>query len=168
MTFDLINILNDINEINNNNEVSNKKSSKKNTIPEPINLDSREKTDQFLRSFDYILCDCDGVLWCNNKVIPDVPEALNKLRKMGKKIIFATNNSTKTREQMLTKLTELGYEATIDEMFPTSYITAVYLKAINFDRKVFIVGSTGIAEELANVGIQSTGIQFFILCLIRS
>jgi len=77
---------------------------------------------------------------------------------MGKKIIFATNNSTKTREDCLEKFHKLGIEAHLDEVFPTSYSTAIYLQSIGFDRKAFIVGSKGLQEELNNVGIENFGV----------
>lgn len=124
----------------------------------PVNLDSRDRVMDFLSRFDYILTDCDGVLYVNDDAVPGVPQALNKLRAMGKKIVFATNNSTKTREEMMKKLKKLGYEANMDELFPTSYSTAVYLDSLSFQRKVFVVGMSGISRELQKVGIESFGV----------
>jgi phosphoglycolate phosphatase len=157
------------NERNNqlaNNRLSSKYLSRKSTSavaspPQPINLDDKNHFFEFLTRFDFILCDCDGVLWVNNDAVHGVPQVLNKLRALGKQICFATNNSTKTREEFLAKLEKLGYDASIDELFPTSYSTAVYLQSIGFDKtgqKVFIVGSSGIAGELAKIGIESVGV----------
>ncbi|CAG2168979.1 unnamed protein product, partial [Oppiella nova] len=131
---------------------------KKSSAVTPINLDSRERVHEFLNKFDFILSDCDGVLWVNNGAVRGAAQAINKLRARGKRVCFATNNSTKTRDEFHQKLTKLGFEADLDELFPTSYSTAVYLKSIGFDRKVFIVGQSGIAGELADVGIESTGV----------
>lgn len=124
----------------------------------PVNLDSRDRVMDFLGRFDYILTDCDGVLYVNDDAVPGVPQALNKLRALGKKIVFATNNSTKTREEMMKKLKRLGYQANMDELFPTSYSTAVYLDSLNFQRKVFVVGMSGISRELQKFGIDSFGV----------
>lgn len=124
----------------------------------PVNLDAKEKADAFLRNYDYVVTDCDGVLYLNNDAVPGVPMALNRLRKMGKKIIFATNNSTKSRDEFMKKLKKLGYDAEMDELFPTSYSTAVYLQSIGFDQKVFVVGMSGISKELDKVGIRSFGV----------
>lgn len=127
-------------------------------IINPINLDSKERAEQFLNRFDYILTDCDGVLYVNSDAVPGVPQTLNKLRKMGKKIIFATNNSTKTREEFMKKLKNLEYEAEMDELFPTCYSTAIYLQSLGFKQKVFVIGMNGISKELAKVGIDSFGV----------
>lgn len=147
---------------NNNNSMNNRKISearmRRKSVITPINLDSKERVAEFLDRFDFILSDCDGVLWVNNGAVKGAPSAINKLRAKGKRVCFATNNSTKTRVEFLQKLEKLGYEADLDELFPTSYSTAVYLKSIGFDRKVFIVGQSGIAGELAEVGIESCGV----------
>jgi len=124
----------------------------------PENIDNKSAVKDFLNSFDTILSDCDGVLWVNNGAVPGAPAALNKLRAMGKKICFATNNSTKTREEFEKKLKGLGYDCNFDELFPTSFSTAVYLKSIGFKKKVFIIGCSGIADELTKVGIESSGV----------
>lgn len=124
----------------------------------PANLDTPDKAADFLNRFDYILTDCDGVLYVNNDAVPGVPETLNRLRAMGKKIIFATNNSTKTREEFLRKLHRLGYQAEMSELFPTCYSTAIYLKSIGFNRKVFAIGMHGIEKELEKVGIECEGV----------
>lgn len=122
------------------------------------NLDNRSTFQEFMDSFDTIVTDCDGVLYINNDTIDGVPRALNMLRRHGKKVIFATNNSTKNRVQCLQKLRKLGYEANVNEVFPTSYASALYLKQINFNRSVYVLGSQGIADELNAVGIKNFGV----------
>ncbi|CAG2103757.1 unnamed protein product [Medioppia subpectinata] len=144
--------------LKNNRVLSESRNRKRSSAVTPVNLDSKERVKEFLDKFDFILSDCDGVLWVNNGAVKGAPEAINKLRAKGKRVCFATNNSTKTRQEFHQKLTKLGYESHMDELFPTSYSTAVYLKSIGFDRKVFIVGMSGIAGELADVGIESCGV----------
>lgn len=43
-------------------------------------------------------------------------------------------------------------------MISTAYLAAQYLKQINFEKKVYIVGSTGISQELDLIGIKNTGV----------
>lgn len=43
-------------------------------------------------------------------------------------------------------------------MISTSYLAARYLKDLNFNKKVYIVGSTGISRELDAIGIQHSGV----------
>ena len=70
---------------------------------------SPSELDDFLNSFDTVLTDCDGVLWTGSVAIDGSPEVIQALRKLGKKVIYVTNNSTKSRKEYLTKFTDLGF-----------------------------------------------------------
>ena len=85
---------------------------------------------------------------------PPVPlQALQHFRRAGKRLLFLTNNSSKSRVQYLAKFKALGIEATFEEVVPTSYAAAAYLQSVGFDRTVFLVGNEGVAQELEAAGI---------------
>ncbi|XP_063363695.1 glycerol-3-phosphate phosphatase [Cydia amplana] len=119
---------------------------------------SKDQVQEFLNSFDTVLTDCDGVLWIDNNAIPGSADAMNYFRKIGKKIFYVTNNSTKIRSDFAAKAQQLGFIASQDEILSTAYLAAHYLKGIGFTKKVYLVGSNGIGEELKAVGIRHTGI----------
>nr|CAD7409932.1 unnamed protein product [Timema cristinae] len=106
-----------------------------------------------------------GVLWLYDHGIEGSAEALNRFQHLGKKVFYVTNNSTKTRDEFVAKCEKLGFNTTKaqrdvaqDEILSTSYLTACYLKDLGFNKKVFIVGSIGIAKELEAVGIRHLGV----------
>jgi len=90
-----------------------------------LDLNSAKKV---LDSVDVVLCDCDGVLWTSDSVIPGGPSAIDKLKAMGKKVFFVTNNSNKSRKEYVQKFLKMGYHVVDDEIFCASYVTAEYLK----------------------------------------
>jgi len=106
---------------------------------------------------DCFIFDCDGVIWKGDKIIEGVPETLDMLRGMGKKLIFVTNNSTKSRAGYLNKFLSLGLNIDAEEIYSSSYAAAAYLQSIKFEKKVYLIGEVGICEELDLVGIPWIG-----------
>jgi len=90
------------------------------------------------------------------KAIAGAADAMNNLKSMGKRIYFCTNNSTKTRSELLEKGVQLGFHITEDGIISTAHATAAYLKHRNFNKKVYVIGSEGITKELDAVGIAHT------------
>lgn len=84
------------------------------------------------------------------------PEVMNRLQELGKRIFFITNNSTRTRAGFLHKAHKLGFNITEEGIISASYATAKYLENRQFDKKVYLIGSPGIAQELDYVGIKHT------------
>lgn len=127
------------------------------------NSNSRRLTPQtaaeLVDSVDAFLFDCDGVIWKGDALIDGVPDTLDALRAMGKKLIFVTNNSTKSRKQYANKFHSLGISVSEDEIFSSSFAAAMYLKINNFPRekKVYAIGEEGILEEMALVGFTCLG-----------
>merc|ERR1719221_949754 len=105
--------------------------------------------------------DCDGVIWRGDKLIEGIPETIAALRAAGKKLIFVTNNSTKSREGYLKKFLSLGLDISAEEIYSSSYAAAAYLKAKDFptdgSKKVYVIGEVGIMEELSLAGIPHFG-----------
>lgn len=110
-------------------------------------------------SVDAFLFDCDGVIWKGDKLIDGVPQTLEMLRSKGKKLVFVTNNSTKSRRQYAKKFQSLGIEVSEDEIFSSSFAAAMFLKVNDFPRekKVYVVGEEGILEELELAGYTGLG-----------
>jgi phosphoglycolate/pyridoxal phosphate phosphatase family enzyme len=115
---------------------------------------------ELLNSAETFVFDCDGVIWKGNSLITGADTALTYLRKQHKNIYFVTNNSTKSRGGYLSKFASLNVEAHPHEILSSSYAAALYLKGLGFNknhRKVYVIGESGICEELACNGIAFIG-----------
>ncbi len=102
--------------------------------------------------------DLDGVVYRGEKVLPGVKESLSLLRNRKEQICFLSNNSTLSRQGFLRKLDRLGIQAKLDELYPSSYLAAVYLSG-NRQRKenrALVIGEEGLLEELREAGIKIT------------
>ncbi|KAI7861467.1 HAD-like domain-containing protein [Spinellus fusiger] len=127
----------------------------------PQKIESVAEREAFIAKFDNFLFDCDGVLWEGDHTFPGVIEAMQQIRSLGKKVLFVTNNSTKSRSSFVDKFTKLGIEASVSEVFSSAVATAAYLKHIvQFPetKKVYIIGMEGIKHELEAVGIKCCGV----------
>jgi len=109
-----------------------------------------------VNSFDTVMTDCDGVLWVGAEAIPGSPDIIQRLRQLGKRVFYVTNNSTKHRREYKTKVDKLGFGGELEEIIGTAYLAAAYLEEVGFDKSklVYVVGSTGITQELDDVGIK--------------
>jgi phosphoglycolate phosphatase len=87
---------------------------------------------KLINSVKTFIFDCDGVIWKGDKLIDGVPETLDMLHAMGKRLVFVTNNSTKSRKQYAKKFDSLGLNVAEEEIFPSSFAAAAYLKSVNF------------------------------------
>lgn len=125
-----------------------------------INIKALARQDvlHFLRSFDTVLTDCDGVLWMNMTPLPNSSSVMNLFRKLGKRIFYVTNNSTKTRDDLVEKCKTLQFEANKDDILCTANLSACYLQSLDFRKKVYVIGSEAISKELEQAGISCHGI----------
>ncbi|TVU11036.1 hypothetical protein EJB05_44598, partial [Eragrostis curvula] len=135
----------------------------------PCGLLTVDAARSLVDSVDAFLFDCDGlrfvsfppcrVIWKGDKLIEGVPETMELLRKLGKKLVFVTNNSRKSRKQYSKKFRALGLEVTEEEIFTSSFAAAMFLKLNNFplEKKVYVVGEDGILEELKLAGFECFG-----------
>lgn len=125
-----------------------------------VKITTKHQVQEFLSKYDVFLFDCDGVLWQGERLLPHVVETLEMLRSYGKRIVFVTNNSRKSRRQYTQKFQNFGIVVDQNAVFGSSYSAAVYLKdVVKFpaDKKVLIVGESGMEEELTAAGIPWVG-----------
>lgn len=72
-----------------------------------------------------------------------------------------TNNSTKSRPEYLKKLASKGIPCDVEDVFGSSYSAAIYISRILSlpapKNKVFVIGESGIEEELRSEGVPFIG-----------
>lgn len=95
-------------------------------------------------------------------VIPGSPSFVEMLLKAGKQVIFLTNNATKSREVCAQKLKKLGYNEQISKnhiVNPAAVVAdTLHRSGIqNQNKKVYVIGSQGVKEELENWEIDYFG-----------
>ena len=101
-----------------------------------------------------VLFDLDGTLYLGNQLVDGVADVLNGLADHDLKPLYVTNNSSKSRKQLLQKLTGMGIRLELRQIYGAGYAAAVYAKEQGF-RKIFCIGTQGLRDELEGVGIHA-------------
>jgi 4-nitrophenyl phosphatase len=107
---------------------------------------------KMLKSKRLFIFDMDGVLYRTDDPIPTAHDAVKKLRALGKRVVFQTNNATKTPEEFATKLTRMGLPTDADDIFTSSVIAARNLGVKYPDGTAYIIGENGIITAMKNAG----------------
>lgn len=71
-----------------------------------------------------------------------------------------SNNSGKSRRSYKAKLESMGIPTELEEIFPSSYSSAVYLSRViklQSGQRVYVIGGSGVMEELANENVPAFG-----------
>ena len=98
--------------------------------------------------------DMDGVLYRGSILMPYAKETLERLRRAGWQVFFATNNSTSTRAEYVKRLNALGLGGDADHIVTSAYATAHYLERLEpKPEDVLVVGADGLREEIRASGI---------------
>ena len=103
---------------------------------------------------DGLVCDLDGVLYRGVEPVPDAPAALDRIRAAGVKVVFATNNATKTLAQYVERLSRFDVEATPDEIVTSAVVTGEEVRRRGWGgRSAFLIGTDGMQVALENAGV---------------
>jgi len=101
----------------------------------------------------YII-DVDGVIGRGRKPIKEGVEGVKRLMEMGKKIIFVSNNSTRSRRIMLQRFRDYGLEMNEEQLLIATYATARLIARERPNAKVYTTGEEGLREELRLAGLE--------------
>lgn len=99
-----------------------------------------------------VIFDLDGTIYYGNTLAHNAIETIQKLKDNGYKVLFFTNNSSKTRQKICDKLMNLGIDTNNKEVYTSSYATAKYLNQEDINN-VFLIGTDDFKRELESLGI---------------
>ncbi len=107
-----------------------------------------------LKEKNVYLLDMDGTIYLGDELIDGAKDFLAALKNQGKRYIFLTNNSSKSREVYVEKLNKLGIEATEEEVFTSGEATTLYLQNEKPGAKVYLLGTEALEKEFTEAGFE--------------
>lgn len=97
--------------------------------------------------------DLDGVVWRGGEPIPGAGDAVALLRGARGRVLFASNNSSPTLEELIERLRVAGIVAGRDEIVTSGMAAASMLDP---GGRALVVGDDGLMEALAARGVHAT------------
>lgn len=106
-------------------------------------------------SIRVVIFDLDGVLYRGEEPMPGALETVAELLRAGKRVIYATNNSTRSRAEYVTRLRGFGFPAEVDDIVTSAWATARYLSQHGLRPRdpLVIGGAAGLRTELREAGV---------------
>lgn len=101
--------------------------------------------------FGYLI-DMDGVIYRGNELIPGADRFIHDLRANDIPFLFLTNNSQRTRRDVVTKLRRLGVEVEEEHVFTCAIATARFLARQKPHGTAFVIGEGGLLTALHRNG----------------
>jgi phosphoglycolate/pyridoxal phosphate phosphatase family enzyme len=113
--------------------------------------DGRHRDDRI----DALVCDLDGVVYRGSSAIAGVPEAIDRFREAGIRVVFCTNNSRPGLDEYVERLGRFGVTTAPDEIVTSAVVTGEVLAARGLGgASAIVVGGDGVREALRAAGIK--------------
>jgi 4-nitrophenyl phosphatase len=98
-----------------------------------------------------IAFDLDGTIYFGDTLASDALHVISKLNELGKKVFYFTNNSSKSRAEVVGKLVRLGICVDSRNVYTSSYAAGIYCSSRY--KQVYCIGTDGLKTELESHGV---------------
>jgi glycerol-1-phosphatase len=110
--------------------------------------------ERFVDQYDLVILDLDGVVYLVDRPIPTAVSAIARLHADGRPVAFATNNASRSADEVAELLTGMGVPARPDEVLTSAAAAATLLaeRLAPFAR-VLVVGADALRAEIRTAGL---------------
>ncbi len=106
------------------------------------------------RMYDGYIFDLDGTIYLGSALLPGAYRLITTLRKLGKRVVFLSNNPTRDVQMYVEKLTKLGLPTPAEEIVTTVFTTTQWLLQNAPDAVVYPISEEPLIRSLKNAGIK--------------
>ena len=105
----------------------------------------------------HVALDMDGTIYSGSTLFDSTLPFLAVLRELGIGHTFLTNNSSKSAEDYLARLRQIGIAATPDQLYTSTQATIEHLRQhLPAVRRLFVLGTASMSRELEGAGFALT------------
>ncbi len=107
-----------------------------------------------IQAYQGFILDLDGVVYLRKFVVPGAPRFVEELKAGGKKFVFLTNNSSRTRDEYAEILSGFGIDVDRDQIVTSGYATCLHILRRKPKARIHVVGEKGLLQELSSAGFR--------------
>ena len=108
---------------------------------------------EHIQQKESFICDMDGVLYHGNRLLNGAKEFVEWLQKEGKKFLFLTNSSERSRKELHQKLSRLGIDVEPEHFYTSALATASFLASQKPGGSVYLIGEAGLINAVYDAGL---------------
>ena len=105
-----------------------------------------------LQAAKLFMVDMDGTFYLEDALLPGAAEFLNAVRETGKRMVFVTNNSSKSKQAYITRLKGMGICASPEDIYTSSEATMAYLRQNYGGQRILLLGTQSLCREFEEEG----------------
>lgn len=102
------------------------------------------------------LFDMDGTIYNENTLFDGALDLFDQIARDGGKYVFITNNSSKSLDDYVRKVNNLGIKADKNNFFTSTQATSIYIKDKYPNAKIYCQGTKSMISELIESGLNIT------------
>jgi len=108
------------------------------------------------RLYDGYVFDLDGTVYLGDALLPGAADAVARVRELGRRTVFLSNNPTRDPQQYADKLAALGIPTPLDDIVNPVVTVPRWLNEHHPNSSVFVIGEEPLQRALAAAGIRLT------------
>ena len=116
-----------------------------------INLNESEIREK-LKNIEAFVLDQDGTLYLEYESFPWTVDFLNVLDKKGLRYLFLSNNSSKSCDEHIKKLSEIGIAAKSEQILSSAESTIEYLKSLKNSKDIYLLATPKVEQDFIDAG----------------
>jgi HAD superfamily hydrolase (TIGR01457 family) len=111
---------------------------------------------EVLRAKKLFLLDMDGTLYLDDQVFDHCLDFLNAVKARGGRYLYLTNNSSKSVDKYVEKMTRVHIPAVAEDFFTSTDAACVYLRQNYKGHKIYALGTRSFRTQLTEAGFPVT------------
>ena len=107
---------------------------------------------ELLEKTELFVLDMDGTFYLDNDILDGSLEFLEQVKRLGKRFVFFTNNSSKSPKTYMDKLAKMNCVIDRDQIITSGDVMIQYLKEYYPEKTVYLVGTPDLEANFKENG----------------